>query len=285
MTLSTPTPVCFLCQKPLRLLGRDFTRKLIYKCDDCEYLTTPADDNDAAQYDDPEYFDGWGCNLEFDYDRFEPAVHSQVNDYLAFLKQYTQGKSLLDVGTGSGLLLHLARDAGYEVEGTDLSKHVSETLPAKVGITVHHGAIEQIDFGRKYDIVTMLHVLEHTTDPLSTINRAKEILNQGGFIIVVVPNYRSLDTRIKDTLSRLKLKSRPYKHLALGHHNFVFSIKSLERLGEKAGLRVVQSETRQPAWRAGSSHRLLERYQLATWCWIVYQKKQKPDREGGCLER
>jgi hypothetical protein len=94
----------------------------------------------------------------------------------------------------------------------------------------------------------------------------------------VVPNYRSLDTRIKDSLSRLKLKSRPYKHLALGHHNFVFSIKSLERLGEKAGLRVVHSETRQPAWRAGSSHRLLERYQLATWCWIAYQK---PDRRRG----
>ena len=40
----------------------------------------------------------------------------------------------------------------------------------------------------------------------------------------------------------------------------------------------MHSETRQPAWRAGSSHRLLENYQLATWCWIVYQK---PDREEG----
>lgn len=275
MTPSTPVPVCLLCKRALRLLGQDFTGKQIYKCVDCEYLTTPSDDHGSAQYDDPEYFDGWGCNLEFDYDRFEPAVHSQVNEYLAFLKQYTRGKSLLDVGTGSGLLLHLAREAGYGVEGTDLSKHVSETLPAKVGIPVHHGTIEEIEFGRKYDIVTMLHVLEHTTDPLSTINRAKEILNDGGFIMVVVPNYRSLDTRIKDTLSRLKLKSRPYKHLALGHHNFVFSIKSLARLGECAGLRAVHSETRQPTWRASSSHRLLEHYQLATWCWIVYQK---PDR-------
>jgi 2-polyprenyl-3-methyl-5-hydroxy-6-metoxy-1,4-benzoquinol methylase len=273
MILSTPTSACFLCKRPLRLVGRDFTGKQIYKCEACEYLTTPADGDAVAQYDDPEYFDGWGCNLDFDYDRFEPAVHRQVNEYLAFLKQYTQGKSLLDVGTGSGLLLKIARDAGYEVEGTDLSKHVSETLPAKVGIPVHHGTIESIAFGRKYDIVTMLHVLEHTTDPLSTIDRAKEILSPGGFIIVVVPNYRSLDTRIKDTLSRLKLKSRPYKHLALGHHNFVFSIRSLERLGEKAGLRVVHSETRQPAWRAGGTHRLLEHYQLATWCWIVLQKE------------
>ena len=272
---SNPENKCFLCERPLRRIGADFTGKEIFRCDNCEYLTTPPVNAEAAAelYDNPEYFDGWGCNLEFDYDRFEPSVHQQVVQYLDFLKQHTQGKSVLDVGTGSGLLLHLAREDGYEVEGTDLSKHVSETLPAKTGIPVHHGTIEDIAFERGYDIVTMLHVLEHTTDPLSTINRAKQVLNPGGFIMVVVPNYRSLDTRLKDTLSKLKLKSRPYKHLALGHHNFVFSIRSLKLLGQKAGLRVVHAETRQPAWRAGSSHRLLEQYQMATWCWIVYQKE------------
>ena len=111
-----------------------------------------------------------------------------------------------------------------------------------------------------------------TTNPLSTMTRAKEILNNGGFIIVVVPNVRSLDTRIKDVLSKSGLKSRPFKHLALGHHNWVFSIKSLETLGAKAGLRIMHRETRQPSWRAGGGHKVLERYQLATWCWMVYQK-------------
>jgi 2-polyprenyl-3-methyl-5-hydroxy-6-metoxy-1,4-benzoquinol methylase len=279
MTPFTPAPGCLLCGRTLRRVGEDFTGKEIYRCDDCEYLMTPAGNNEATTeiYDDPEYFDGWGCNLEFDYDRFEPSVHQQVDEYLDFIKAYTQGKSLLDVGTGSGLLPHLARERGYEVEGTDLSKHVSETLPAKTGIVVHHGAIEEIVFARKYDIITMLHVLEHTRDPLSTIMRAKELLNDGGFIMVVVPNVRSLDTRIKNSLSGLKLKSRPYKHLALGHHNFVFSIKSLEVLGQKAGLRIIQRETRQPAWRASASHRLLGRSQLAAWCWIVYRKDDQSE--------
>jgi len=269
---------CILCNRPLRLIGKDFIGKLFYKCDACEYLTTPIapTDENSALYDDPEYFDGWGCNLDFDYERFEPAVHQQVSEYLEFIKKYTRGKSLLDVGTGSGLLPHMARAQGYEVEGTDLSKHVSETLPAKAGFRVHHGTIEDIPFRRKYDVVTMLHVLEHTTNPLSTLQRAKEITGSGGFIIVVVPNYRSLDTRIKDSLSKWKLKSRPYKHLALGHHNWVFSIKSLEILGEKSGLQVVHRETRQPAWRAGG-HRLLERYQMAAWCWIVYRKEDASD--------
>ncbi len=274
MTSNTPAPQCVLCERPLHLIGKDFTGKLIYRCDNCDYLTTPiADAEDgSALYDNPEYFDGWGCNLDFDYDKFEPAVHQQVSEYLEFIKRYTHGKSLLDVGTGSGLLPHLARTHGYEVEGTDLSKHVSETLPAKAGFQIHHGAIEDISFNRTYDIITMLHVLEHTRNPLSTLNRATEILNDGGFIIVVVPNLRSLDTRVKDSLSKLKLKSRPYKHLALGHHNWVFSIRSLKLLGEKAHLQVVRSETRQPAWRAGGAHRMLARYEMATWCWIVYQK-------------
>ena len=265
---------CILCGRPLRRIGQDFSGKQIYECPACDYATTPVSGaaETAVLYDDPEYFDGWGCNLEFDYARFEPSVHQQVLDYLDFVAAHTRGLSLLDVGTGSGLLPHLAREKGYEVEGTDLSKHVSENVPAKAGFQIHHGTLEEIAFSRQYDIITMLHVLEHTSNPLSTLRRANELLNDNGYLVVVVPNYQSLDSRIKDILSRFKLKKRPYKHLALGHHNYVFSIKSLELLGEKAGLRVVHRETRQPAWRASRWHRLMERYGMATWCWIVYRK-------------
>ena len=264
---------CILCDKPLRRIGEDFTGKEILHCTNCDYaMTPPAPSQENSEiYDDPEYFDGWGSNMQFDYDRFEPEVHRQVCEYLDFIEQHAQGESILDVGTGSGLLLHLARERGYEVEGTDLSKHVSDTLPAKSGLIVHHGALEGIHFTRRYDIITMLHVLEHTTNPLSTIECARDLLNEGGSIVVVVPNYRSIDTRIKDLLSQMKLKSRPYKHLALGHHNFVFSTRSLEQLGRKAGLTITRCETRQPASRANGWHRLLQRSEAGAWCWIVYQ--------------
>jgi 2-polyprenyl-3-methyl-5-hydroxy-6-metoxy-1,4-benzoquinol methylase len=258
----------------MRRIGADFTGKQIYKCDRCAYVLTPiaTEAETSALYDDPEYFDGWGCNLEFDYERFDPSVHQQVKDYIDFIATHTQGKSLLDVGTGSGLLPQLARTRGYEVEGTDLSKHVSENVPARAGFPIHQGTIEDIQFTRKYDIITMLHVLEHTSDPLSTLAKCKELLTEGGYLVVVVPNYQSLDSRLKDILSLLKLKRRPYKHLALGHHNWVFSIKSLEILGEKSGLQIVHRQTQQPAWRPSRWHRFLDRHRLATWCWIVYRK-------------
>jgi len=270
-TNATPGP-CRLCNRGLSRIGKDFTGKQIFCCKHCDYAMTPPalNDENVELYDDPEYFDGWGCNMQFDYDRFAPAVHQQVSQYLDFIIDHAPGTSILDVGTGSGLLPHLARARGYEVEGTDLSKHVSETLPEKSGLTIHHGALEEIDFKRRYDIITMLHVLEHTADPLSTMERARELLSDRGSIVVVVPNYRSLDTRIKDLLSRLKLKKRPYKHLALGHHNYVFSLNSLEVLGRKANLNVVHSETRQPAWRSPAWQSLLQRSQAGAWCWMVY---------------
>jgi 2-polyprenyl-3-methyl-5-hydroxy-6-metoxy-1,4-benzoquinol methylase len=275
---SNATPAnCIICQRALFHRGEDFAGKQIYQCRECDYVMTPAAPaEDASElYDDPEYFGGWGCNMEFDYERFEPAVHRQVEQYLDYLKQHTRGKSLLDVGTGSGLLPHLARQSGYEVEATDLSKHVCDTLPAKAGFRVHHGAIEEIEFGRTYDVITMLHVLEHTANPLSTLQRARGILNDEGYVLVVVPNYRSFDTRAKDVLSKLKLKSRAYKHLALGHHNYVFSINSLRALGRAANFDVVHHTTTQPAWRSGGLHRLFEKFEMATWCWIVYRKSAR----------
>src|SRR6195256_241858 len=94
---------CLLCARSLRRIGQDFTGKQIYKCDRCEYVATSisATADTVALYDDPEYFDGWGCNMEFDYDRFEPSVHQQVQDYLDFIGQQPHGKPLLDARTGS----------------------------------------------------------------------------------------------------------------------------------------------------------------------------------------
>src|SRR2546427_12251026 len=90
---------CLLCQRPLRRIGEDFTGKHIDKCHDCQFVCTTISTaaETAALYDDPEYFDGWGCNLDFDYDRFEPSVHQQEDDDLALSAEHSRGNSRLDV--------------------------------------------------------------------------------------------------------------------------------------------------------------------------------------------
>lgn len=265
--------LCILCNQEMEDFGRDFNGVEIYRCPKCmlvkaEMGATPA----SEMYDDPEYFSGWGTDSNFNTVEHDEKLHQLTNQYLDFISQHTEGETLLDIGTGHGLLPLLATKRGYRAEGTDVSRHVCENLPEKIGIPIHHGTIEEISFNQTYDIITLIHVLEHTESPVSTLERCRELLNDEGFVVVVVPNYRSLDTRIKDFLSKKHLKSRAFKHLALGHHNYVFSIENLELLGEKVGLATVYKGTGSASWKQDAFNRLLARMNLATWCYVVYRK-------------
>jgi 2-polyprenyl-3-methyl-5-hydroxy-6-metoxy-1,4-benzoquinol methylase len=262
--------------------GRDFSGIEIYRCDRC--LLVKADIPDRAtgeaakMYDDAEYFEGWNFNAELDYESFDKSLFEQAEVYVDFIKKHTAGNELLDVGTGHGLLPYTAQKHGYQVEGTDLSKWVCDLLPEKVGFAVHHGPIENIEFAHHYDVITLMHVLEHTTDPVSTIARCAELLKETGYIIVVVPNYRSLDCRLKDLASSRGWKKRPFKHLALGHHNWVFSLDNLQRLGEKCGLKTVFRRSGHASWKAGLWNGALSAMGLAGWCYIVYEKQSTAER-------
>jgi 2-polyprenyl-3-methyl-5-hydroxy-6-metoxy-1,4-benzoquinol methylase len=258
--------------------GRDFNGVEIHRCPQCMLVKAmPLQSGVSEMYDDPEYFSGWGSDKEFNAGEHDENLHQLTNQYLDFIGTHTEGETLLDIGTGHGLLPLLAMKRGYVAEGTDVSRHVCENLPQKIGIPIHHGAVEEIRFDKSFDIITLIHVLEHTESPVSTIKRCKELLNEGGFIVVVVPNYRSLDTRIKDFLSKRNLKSRPFKHLALGHHNYVFSLENLELLGKLAGLRTVYKGTGSASWKQDAFNRLLARMNMATWCYVVYRKHEQKD--------
>ncbi|HEX8176691.1 MAG TPA: class I SAM-dependent methyltransferase [Pyrinomonadaceae bacterium] len=264
---------CILCDVVMDDFGRDFNGVQIYRCPRCMLVKAePVQSGAAEMYDDPEYFSGWGSDKDFDAESHDENLHQLTNQYLDFISAHTTGESLLDVGTGHGLLPLMASKRGYRAEGTDVSRHVCENLPAKIGIPIHHGTIEEIRFEKTYDIITLIHVLEHTESPVSTIKRCVELLNDGGFIVVVVPNYRSLDTRIKDFLSKRNLKGRPFKHLALGHHNYVFSLENLELLGRLSGLDTVYKGTGSASWKQDPFNRLLARMNMATWCYVVYRK-------------
>lgn len=266
---------CILCNELMEDFGRDFNGVRIYRCPRCMLVRAePVQSGAQEMYDDPEYFSGWGSDKDFNSEAHTRELHRLTNQYLDFISEHTAGETLLDVGTGHGLLPLLATQRGYRAEGTDVSRHVCEHLPRKIGIPIHHGAVEEIRFDKTYDIITLIHVLEHTDSPVSTIKRCRELLNDGGYIVVVVPNYRSLDTRIKDFLSKRNLKSRPFKHLALGHHNYVFSLENLELLGNLAGLRTVYKGTGSASWKQDPFNRLLARVNMATWCYVVYRKSE-----------
>ena len=91
-----------------------------------------------------------------------------------FLKQYADTpRSIMDIGCGNAGLLYLAREAGWEVAGMELSEQAADSIREDQGIEVVVSDFLQYDNpqGRQYDVVALRHVLEHLPDPILAMQK------------------------------------------------------------------------------------------------------------------
>ncbi|HEV7521484.1 MAG TPA: class I SAM-dependent methyltransferase [Candidatus Angelobacter sp.] len=96
---------------------------------------------------------------------------------------------LLDVGTGIGQFLSLARTSYREVYGTEVSATAVAIAKEKYGLDLFHGTIEELARQKMtFDNITLFHVLEHVPDPKEMLETCHSLLAPGGRIVIAVPN-------------------------------------------------------------------------------------------------
>lgn len=151
------------------------------------------------------------------------------------------GPALLDLGCGSGAFLSLARDAGWRVEGVELSRALCERVSRSLGLDLHQGDFMDCELPPGgYEVITMWDFLEHVVDPPAVLRRARELLVPGGALIVLTIDSSSLFNSLGHlayalTGSRL---SRPLELLYDARHNYYFTTDTVERVLAGAGFRV-----------------------------------------------
>jgi 2-polyprenyl-3-methyl-5-hydroxy-6-metoxy-1,4-benzoquinol methylase len=97
-------------------------------------------------------------------------------------------KHYLDVGSGMGGILDLVKPHAEETAAVEPQSEIRELL-IKTGYTVYE-SILSIPETKKYDVVSMFHVLEHLTNPLETLKEIHSKMSDGGKIIIEVPHAR-----------------------------------------------------------------------------------------------
>ena len=71
-------------------------------------------------------------------------------------------KTILDVGCGTGIHMHLLESIGYEVDGIDLSKDMLEIADSRVNGKVYQSNLLYYKINKKYDvIISMFAVFNH----------------------------------------------------------------------------------------------------------------------------
>lgn len=104
-------------------------------------------------------------------------------------------KNWLDVGTGHGHFCEAAREVlpGTAFDGLDFTDGVE--LAAREGRVEHayRGAFPDLapELAARYDVVSMFHYLEHSTDPDRELRAAHEAVRPGGHLLIEVPDPES----------------------------------------------------------------------------------------------
>ena len=97
----------------------------------------------------------------------------------------------LDIGASSGTLLQTLHEAyGGEMIGVEPGNAYRKLAEAK-GFKLYT-SIEDLQANEtaRFDLVTMMHVLEHLEDPLGTLRDIRvNLLEDSGFLLVEVPNF------------------------------------------------------------------------------------------------
>lgn len=127
----------------------------------------------------------WDPNGEF------RTLH-QVNPLrLAFIAQYAdlQGKRVVDVGCGGGILTEGLVKAGADALGIDLSEElidIADLHGLETGISASYQKISAETLAAQqpasFDHVTCMEMLEHVPDPASIIQACATLVKPGGMV-------------------------------------------------------------------------------------------------------
>ena len=153
------------------------------------------------------------------------------------IEKYRDGGRLLDVGSGPGFFLATLGD-NWTAKGLEASP-LAVRIADEIGVSVGLGEFENGLYpARRFDVVTMMQVLDHLPEPAASLAECNRILDRQGLLFLTgLVNIESFCARM----------FRDGYRLLAPNHLYYFSPRTLADMLGRAGFAI--EEIRFPYWR------------------------------------
>jgi ubiquinone/menaquinone biosynthesis C-methylase UbiE len=116
---------------------------------------------------------------------FRPENQKKVRGILEELHPARGGK-LLDIGCGTGFIIHLARDLFDEIHGVDVTPAMLARIDTSSGnITLHNAQAEELPFADDtFDMVSSYAFIHHLENYQPVLAEALRVVRPGGLVYI-----------------------------------------------------------------------------------------------------
>ena len=214
--------------------GRDDVCYHVVRCSNCYVMATMEGNvivNPWSHY--PEQYGAFTAPVVTGKPRIPsrtrlPIFKHAITGRLSWLDHVSlePNQRVLEVGCGTGRISSYLKAAlDWDMTGIEPNPEAA-AIARDAGLNVYTGTLEDYEGDGLFDIVILIHVLEHLTNPAASMKAINGLLKVGGKLVIAVPNAGSVER---------KLFTRYWDGWDIPRHVYNFDPKSLAELLARTG--------------------------------------------------
>tara|TARA_B110000091_G_scaffold192481_1_gene216934 strand:+ start:5367 stop:6224 length:858 start_codon:yes stop_codon:yes gene_type:complete len=154
-------------------------------------VTSPMPSDLAKYYQSEDYISHTDARKSLFDNVYQIVKRHTLKKKVALLNSFLpEEKTVLDVGAGTGDFLQACKKNNWKGVGVEPNLKAREIAKSKNILLA-----KDLSFfkGKRFDVITLWHVLEHVENLEAYTQNLKELLKENGTLLIAVPNYKSFD--------------------------------------------------------------------------------------------
>jgi 2-polyprenyl-3-methyl-5-hydroxy-6-metoxy-1,4-benzoquinol methylase len=206
---------------------------LLCQCSNCSLIfTNPRPDFETINkyYESEDYISHQNKSNNLTNIVYKLVRKVTVKNKVSFINRINPSKGkLLDIGCGTGYFLQEALKQNWRVTGIEPNE-MARNISIEKNIKAHE-SLEGIKKDKKFDVITLFHVLEHIHELRKTGKQIVKHLKNYGTLIIAVPNLESFDANHYKT---------DWAGFDVPRHLYHFSKSSMHKYAQEIDMKIVE---------------------------------------------